>query len=171
MSISVAVFVPKAHTPFQFTGQVSRFELDRRVSLLKAARLHRGIDLNWHDPAAAMIEAIYSRGDASLAELGIKAWELGARFDAWSERFSLAIWQEAAADLGVELSALAERSFALDEPLPWDFITGGVSREFLALEYQNSLTGALTEDCTMGACSNCGVCAGAVKTVLAGHRG
>jgi len=171
MSLSVAVFVPKAHTPFQFTGQVSREELDRRVRLLKASRLHKGIDLHWHDPAAAMIEAVFSRGDAPLAELGIKAWELGARFDAWSERFSLAIWQEAAAALGVELSELAERSFAVDKALPWDFITGGVSREFLALEYQHSLTGALTQDCTLGPCSNCGVCEGTVKTALAGKRG
>lgn len=190
MSVSVAVFIPKAHTPFQFCGQVSRAEMERRVEVLKSAHLHKGVDLRWHDPSAAVIEAIYSRGDATLAPLGIKAWERGARFDAWSDQFDLSIWEQAADELGLDLQALATRQLDLDQPLPWDFITGGVSREFLIQEYQKSLglcegqtvadsgdgkgTGASTSlttpDCTSAPCSNCGVCSGALKTVLAGAR-
>lgn len=173
MSISVAVFVPKAHTPFQYYGQVSREELERRVQMLKGARLHRGIDLHWHDPSASMIEAAFSRGDESLALLGIKAWEFGARFDAWSEHFDLSLWEAAAASLGMDLSTLAERSFAVDNPLPWDIITGCVSREFLAREWQRALGDVplTTPDCTSSTCSKCGVCGGGVKTEVAGKRG
>lgn len=158
MSISAAVFVPKAHTPFQYCGLLPRAQLDRHVGLLKSAPLHKGIDLTWHDPSAAMIEAVFSRGDASLAALGIKAWQLGARYDAWSEHFDLAIWEAAALALGIDLPALAQKTFTEAEALPWDFITGGVSKEFLWREYQNSLLGALTPDCTMGPCNNCGIC-------------
>ena len=172
MSISVAVFVPKAHTPFQYCGQVLRTELERRVQLLKSARLHKGIDLHWHDPSSSMIEAVFSRGDSSLAALGIKAWELGARFDAWREQFDLNIWEQAADELDIDLQELAERSFAADDPLPWDFITGGVSREYLSEEYERALTTTETTlDCTMGPCTNCGVCAGDIQVVLAGERG
>ncbi|MDR1357942.1 MAG: radical SAM protein [Coriobacteriales bacterium] len=172
MSISVAVFVPKAHTPFQFSGQVPREELLRRVQLLKAARLSKGIDLHWHDPAASMIEAVFSRGDSSLAALGIRAWELGARFDAWSDQFDLALWEQAADELGLDLQGLASRTLELDEALPWDFITGGVSRHFLVREYERALsTGEITPDCTTGPCGSCGVCGGAVRTVVAGTRG
>lgn len=172
MSLSVAVFVPKAHTPFQFCGQVPKEELERRVGLLKSARLHKGIDLHWHDPSASMIEAVFSRGDSSLAALGIRAWELGARFDAWSEQFDLSIWEQAACDLGVSLQELAARTIRPDESLPWDFITGGVSREYLVEEYERALkTAETTQDCTRGPCGNCGVCSGDVKTTLAGSRG
>jgi len=172
MSISVAVFVPKAHTPFQFCGQVPREELERRIGVLKAAPLHKGIDLHWHDPSASMIEAVFSRGQEPLAALGVKAWELGARFDAWSDQFDLSIWQQAAAELDIDLQELAARSFDMQEPLPWDFITGGVSRAYLAREYDRALTSAeITPDCTWGACGDCGVCSGDVKTVLAESRG
>jgi len=171
MSISAAVFVPKAHTPFQFCGQVPQEELNRRVHLLKSARLHKGIDLHWHDPSSSMIEAVFSRGDASLTALGIQAWKLGARFDAWSEQFDLAIWEEAASALGMDLASLAERSLGLEEPLPWDFITGGVSKEFLVREYQHSLAAVLTPDCTRATCGSCGVCNDDVLTEVVAYRG
>lgn len=173
MSVSVGVFVPKAHTPFQFYGQVPREELERRVRLLKASGLHRGVDLHWHDPSSSMIEAVFSRGEASLAALGIRAWELGARFDAWSDQFKLHIWEQAATDVGIDLQALASRVFEVDEPLPWDFITGGVSREYLAEEYKCALlpVAQTTPDCTMGPCGTCGVCDGEIKNELAGSRG
>jgi hypothetical protein len=121
-----------------------------------------------------MIEAVFSRGDASLAALAVRAWQLGARYDAWSEQFDLTIWEQAAAELGMDLQALAARNFGTDEPLPWDFITRGVSRAFLVGEYERALAASspqTTPDCTFDACGNCGVCGGAVQTVLAGRRG
>lgn len=190
MSISVAVFVPKAHTPFEFSGQVPLDELERRVGVLKSAKLHKGIDLHWHEPSASLIEAVFSRGGSELAPLGVKAWELGARFDAWSDQFDLSIWEQAADELGLDLQALASRDYALDEPLPWDFITGGVSRAYLIEEYKRALKGSAhdsyanpneqaegqdypqtTPDCTQDACGLCGVCTGSIKTVLAAPRG
>lgn len=189
MSISVAVFVPKAHTPFQFSGQVPLEELERRVGILKSAQLHKGIDLHWHEPSASLIEAVFSRGGSELGALGVKAWELGARFDAWSDQFDLSIWQQAAEELGMDLQALASRSLGVDEPLPWDFIAGGVSKEYLIEEYKKALmqhTTAdastdqsvaasqsiyTTPDCTRDACTACGVCKGSVQTVLAASRG
>lgn len=178
MSVSLAVFVPKAHTPFQFIGQVPLPELEQRLQALRAAPLHKGIDLRWHDPEASMIEAVYSRGDETLTELSLRAWELGARFDAWSDQFDKNIWEQAALDTGINLHQWATRSFDVNALLPWDFIAGGVSREFLIREYEKALSltdehaGAFTTpDCTMGPCSNCGVCTARVKTVLAGKRG
>lgn len=168
MGVSVAVFVPKAHTPFQFYGQVPLDELERRVGVLKSAPLHKGIDLHWHDPSASVIEAVFSRGDESLAKLGVKAWQNGARYDAWSDQFKLDVWEEAAASIGMDLREMASRNLDLDEALPWDFITGGVSKEFLIREFE---TNEATPDCTMGPCSKCGVCKGAIKNVIADKAG
>ena len=171
MAVSVAVFVPKAHTPFQFCGQATKEELDKRVKILKSGKLHKGVDLHWHDPASSMIEAVFSRGDASLTQLGVRAWELGARFDAWNEHFNLSIWEQAADELSIDLQAIAAQTIGTNDFLPWDFIAGGVNKEFLIEEYERSLSGAFTPDCTMGPCSNCGVCRGEIKNVLAGTRG
>jgi hypothetical protein len=47
-----------------------------------------------------------------------------------------------------------------EEELPWDFINMGVSREFLAREYEKAKAGEMTPDCASGACTDCGACPG-----------
>jgi len=158
MSISVALFVPKAQTPFQWYGQISHQEALRRLGLIREAHLHRGIDLQWHDPAGSLIEAIMSRGGCELAPLIVEAWRLGARFDAWSEQFSFELWQRAADTLGIDLDVAAQRTYALDEALPWDHISSGVSKDYLICEYEQALNGVTTPDCSFEQCVSCGVC-------------
>jgi hypothetical protein len=60
----------------------------------------------------------------------VKAWELGARLDAWGEHLKIELWRQAFADCGVDPEEyLAARP--LDLPLPWDFIKTGVTKEAL----------------------------------------
>jgi radical SAM family uncharacterized protein len=158
MSVSVAVFVPKPHTPFQWGGQIARSEIERRIELLRASRLHRGIDLHWHDPAASRIEAALARAGREASALVEEAWRRGSLFDAWSERFDAKRWDEAAAACGLSIAALAERDFAPDEALAWDHVDSGVSKEFLAEELVRSHECATSGDCSFTACIDCGVC-------------
>jgi radical SAM family uncharacterized protein len=158
MSISVAIFVPKAHTPFQWGGQIAREEAARRIDLLRAPGLHKGISLHWHDPAASRIEAALSRAGREASALIEQAWRNGALFDAWSERFDEECWEQAAAACGLSLDALAGRTFAPDEALPWDHIDSGVSRDFLRRELAHSREGATSVDCSFASCIDCGVC-------------
>lgn len=46
----------------------------------------------------------------------------------------------------------------LDAPLPWDHIDTGISRSWLKADLQRALEAAAVEDCSHGACSECGVC-------------
>lgn len=62
MGISVALFVPKSQTPFQWDGQIPPEEAQRRVNLLRDSIRYRAIDVNWHDPATSFVEAVMSRG-------------------------------------------------------------------------------------------------------------
>ena len=158
ISISVAVFIPKAHTPFQWWGQIAREEAARRIEVLRSAHIHRGIDLHWHDPVSSSIEAIMSRGGREMAALIEKAWQNGARFDAWTEQFNITYWQNAAEELGMDLAAEAQRTYGLEETLPWDHISSGVSKEFLKTEYERAFEGVQTSDCSFAECSMCGVC-------------
>jgi radical SAM family uncharacterized protein len=158
MSVSVAIFVPKPHTPFQWGGQIESAEAQRRIELIRATGLRKGIDLRWHDPASSRLEAALSRAGREASELIEQAWQRGARFDAWSDRFDASRWESAAADCGLDIDALAGRDFALDEPLPWDHIDSGVTKDFLKDEFRRSREGVTSEDCSFASCVDCGVC-------------
>ncbi|MDR3052881.1 MAG: TIGR03960 family B12-binding radical SAM protein, partial [Coriobacteriales bacterium] len=168
MSISVAVFVPKAGTAFQWYGQVASDEITRRIGVLKAAGLHKGIDFRWHEPKTSLIEGALSRSGRQAAALIEQAWLNGARFDAWTEQFRLNAWQEAAAQTGLDLDAMAQRCYEPDEPLPWEHISTGVDTRYLQLEWQRALEGATTDDCSFGSCTACGVCQSLDAAVVLG---
>ena len=62
--------MPKPQTPFQWHGQDSREELERKVAMLRQeARLSRGLQSRWHEPSATVAEGILSRGDRRLGPL------------------------------------------------------------------------------------------------------
>lgn len=158
VGVSVALFVPKAQTPFQWDGQISREEAARRVRLLKNSIKYRAIRVSWHDPATSAIEAVMSRGGRECADLVEEAWRRGARFDAWTELFREDAWREAAEARGVDFAAIAEASWPTDRVMPWAHISAGVSTRFLALERARAAAGETTPDCTFGACTGCGAC-------------
>lgn len=158
LSASVAVFVPKAQTPFQWDGQIPPQEAARRVNLLRDSLRRRAINVSWHDPKASFVEAIMSRSGREAADLVEEAWRRGARFDAWTEQFNEEAWRSAAAALDFDLEAAAQRSFDSSYIMPWEHIRCGVARAWLVQERKRALDGHTTEDCTFGRCSQCGVC-------------
>ncbi|MCI9128972.1 MAG: TIGR03960 family B12-binding radical SAM protein [Eggerthellaceae bacterium] len=158
MTVALAVFVPKAHTPFQWEGQIPPEEARRRAQIVREATRFRAIKVDYHEPKTSLLEAVMSRGGRDVALLVEEAWKRGARFDAWTEHFSQEAWDEAASALGVDMAALAHDPLDVDGPLPWDHVSSGVTKRFLALERKRALAGITTEDCTFGACSACGVC-------------
>ena len=67
VTASVGGFVPKPQTPFQWFGQDTTVELQRKIGLLRdATRRDRGVQLRWHDPKASLAEGIASRGDRRI---------------------------------------------------------------------------------------------------------
>lgn len=158
ISVSCALFVPKAQTPFQWCGQIPPEEAMRRVNLLRHSVKYKQVRINWHDPATSFVEAVMSRGGRECADLLQGAWERGSRFDAWSEHFRESAWRESAQALGIDLEAAAQRSFDLTEVLPWQHISCGVSLGYLRSEYRRALDEKTTPDCTFGDCTGCGLC-------------
>ena len=154
---SVAVFIPKAQTAFQWCGQTHPEEVRRRQKLLADA-VPRGVDLRYHDYASSFLEAVLSRSGREALPLILEAHRLGARFDAWSDQFKLEIWQQAAENVGFDMQRAACEPFEVGGPLPWDHISAGVSPHWLGREWERALEGTLTPDCTMTKCSGCGVC-------------
>ncbi|WP_286142578.1 TIGR03960 family B12-binding radical SAM protein [Adlercreutzia caecimuris] len=158
MSVSCAVFVPKAQTPFQWDGQISPEETLRRVGLLKRSVKYKAVDVHYHDPATSFVEAVMSRGGHEAAAWVEEAWRRGARFDAWTEHFNEEAWTGAAEALGIDPARIAQADFPTDYVLPWAHITAAVSPKFLARERARAQEGVTTPDCTFENCSACGAC-------------
>ena len=157
VNLGVATFVPKPHTPFQWAGQLSLAESKRRINRLKQLLPAKGFKLKWHDPEQSFLEGVFARGDRRLSHLLETAWQRGARFDSWSEHYSLERWQQAAADLGLDLDSYL-RPREVDEVLPWDHLHCGVDRSFLEAERDRALARAYTPDCRQHGCQGCGLC-------------
>ncbi len=70
VTVSLGGFVPKPHTPFQWFGQNTVTELQRKVDLVRqSTRKAGGVNLKWHDPAASVAEGITSRGDRRIGRV------------------------------------------------------------------------------------------------------
>jgi radical SAM family uncharacterized protein len=169
VAVSVSTFVPKAHTPFQWDGQLPIDEVRRRQAMLRQAMPRKGVELSFHDAGSSLLEAVLAKGGREAADGVEAAWRAGAVFDAWSEHFSLERWTEALASAGIDAAAYAAEARDRHGALPWDHIDSGLSSAFLRAERERTERAETTPDCTFGDCTGCGVCPGlGVDIVVAG---
>jgi radical SAM family uncharacterized protein len=157
VSVSIATFVPKPHTPFQWLPLERRGLLEEKQALLRRLVRGPGLKLSWNDPDTSLLETALSQGDRRLGGVIHDAWRRGARFDAWGESFDAARWWAAFSSQGLDPGFYAYRQRSLDETLPWDHINSGVSKEFLVSEYERSLRQEISLDCREGPCLGCGI--------------
>jgi radical SAM superfamily enzyme YgiQ (UPF0313 family) len=155
--LTLSTFVPKPHTPFQWSAQENEENLMRRHGILKSGLGKKGIKMSWQDTRVSLLEAVISRGDRKIGKAIHRAWQMGAVFDGWSECFNFELWQKAMQEEGIDPAFYATRERELDEPLPWAFIDTGVSDEFLKDEYRRAVSAELTPDCRVSGCNACGL--------------
>ena len=156
INVTLSSFIPKAHTPFQWTDQVAPEEISRRIYYLRD-RLHLpGVKIMHRDPEFSMYEGLLSRGGRNTGKVLYDAWRGGARFDAWSELFRREAWDRAMEKNGLDPEKVrAARSF--EEELPWDHIDTGIDKDFLRREMRKAEAAATTPDCRER-CTLCGLC-------------
>ncbi|MDH4027330.1 MAG: TIGR03960 family B12-binding radical SAM protein [Nitrospirota bacterium] len=157
INLGVSVFVPKPHTPFQWTGQDLFNELRGKQDYIRNAfRNKNGISFKGQHVENSLLEAVFSRGGLESALLLEEAWKLGCRFDGWSEHFDFDKWMLASEKAGIDLYSYASRDFSVDEELPWDLIDTGITKEYLVSEHRKALREEMTADCR-DACHACGL--------------
>ena len=156
VTLSVACFIPKPHTPFQWEGQDTMEELsEKQQFLLDKIKSDRKIKYNYHDADVSRIEAIFARGDRRLGKALLKAHVRGIKFCAWEECFDYDEWIRAIEDCGLSPDFYANRDIPDDEILPWDVIDCGVTKEFLIRERHKAMEAIPTPSC-LEKCSGCG---------------
>jgi len=152
----VSTFIPKPHTPFQWVPCDSVESIRAKQDLLKRQLRGKGLKLNWNNPEETMLEAWLSRGDRRLSEVIYRAWENGAKFDAWQDHLKYRVWREAFDSTGLDFSFYTHRHRHIDESFPWDHISTSVRKKFLAEDYLWSQGSQTRVDCR-DRCFACGV--------------
>lgn len=111
ISVSCAVFIPKPCTPFQWEAQISMDEMKRKQNYLRGLlREIKGVTFSWHGAETSVLEAALARGDRRQSYVIERAYNLGAKFDGWSEHFKWDVWQKPLPIAILKWKIITERS-------------------------------------------------------------
>ena len=155
VSISVACFVPKPHTPFEFVPQDTQEALQKKQQHLLHTVKSRKISVSYHDSRTSFLEAVFAKGDRLLGAVLLEAFRRGCYFDSWEEHFRFDTWMQVFRDMGVDPAFYANRALGFDETLPWDHLDYGVTKQYLIREYEKAMQARTTQPCNR-ACAGCG---------------
>ncbi|GMO27180.1 MAG: TIGR03960 family B12-binding radical SAM protein [Termitinemataceae bacterium] len=158
-NINVGVFIPKPHTPFQWSAQIDESSAKEKLWRIKDNLKVQGHKVSLHDPFVSTLEGVISRGNERVADLIEEAFERGCRLDAWSEYFNKDVWRsviDSHSDLLNEI--ISEKN--PDMPLAWDCIKSNVSKDYFKKELECSIQKVLTPPCKENCDTPCGVCGG-----------
>ncbi len=169
VTVAVANFVPKPHTPFQWHPMPRREELERRGALVRSlAAGNRHLRVRVHDVERSLLEGVLSRGDRRVGRAVLEAYRAGARFDAWDEGFRPPLWAGAFRRAEVDPEWINHRERDLEDFLPWDHVKGGVRRAYHVAEKARAEAGLTTGFCMLEKCNHCGIdvkeCGPAIRT-------
>jgi len=128
ITLSIAPFVPKAGTPFQWLPMEELSTLNRRLSLLKNNLLPRGIKLKCESPAWSQVQGVLARGDTKLAEVLANI-----------EEVSLSGWRKAVNKCHLDIDFYLRQRWATTEKLPWAILDSGTEPGYLELELNRAL--------------------------------
>ena len=159
ITASTSFFIPKPFTPFQWAPMCTKEQFLDKAHVVKTAVLEqlnkKSIKYNWHEADVSVLEGIFARGDRKIADVILMAYEKGCIYDAWGEYYKHDIWLECFDACGIDIDFYTTRERSLDEIFPWDFISCGVTKDFLKREWQRALSEEVTPNCKM-ACQGCG---------------
>ncbi|UCG46069.1 MAG: TIGR03960 family B12-binding radical SAM protein [Phycisphaerales bacterium] len=133
INAAVSWFVPKPHTPFAWLPQKPKEYFERARNMIideKMKRRAKFLQFKFHDIDRSILESAIGRGDRRLGAVIEAAWRAGAKFDLWNECFDHSLWNAAFRQFGLDVNALAQRSFDRREILPWEHL-GGPDKKYL----------------------------------------
>ena len=159
-NVNVGVFIPKPHTAYQWVRQITPEDAKRKLDYL-FQRLPRGkFKLGRHNFDTTILEGLLSRGAESVSNVVLSAYKKGARFDAWDEHLkeNMPLWNEAFAENNFDVRKELFKDWDVEQPLPWDSVSLGPSKNFFKREWKRSIEHVLTPRCEPECTHRCGVC-------------
>ena len=144
---SISPFVPKPHTPLQWSQMEDVKIISRKLNFLKRQLNQLGsVHVASASARLANIEGVLARGDRRLGSVIYEVAINGLS------------WNKALRKYGIDANFYTQRERASNETLPWGHINLGVNPEYLQLEYTKSRREILTSQCQASVCKKCGTC-------------
>ncbi|MFH0810826.1 MAG: radical SAM protein [Pseudomonadota bacterium] len=145
LALTVASFVPKPHTPFQWAPMTDEKTLKERLRVLERSLRKEAVEVTADVPKYAYVQAVLARGDRRVQEFLLAC-------------HATRNWRKVFRQVNLNADFYAARSRERDELFPWDFIDHGVRKDYLWQEWQRALAGEETPRCRPDVCHRCGVC-------------
>ncbi len=76
LNVTLSPFVPKAHTPFQWAGQITPAEIQRRLRYVRNSLPQKAVAFKTSPVDSSLLEAVFARGTGGW---GKSCWRLGNR--------------------------------------------------------------------------------------------
>jgi radical SAM superfamily enzyme YgiQ (UPF0313 family) len=146
IAINATPYVPKPHTAFQWAAMSPVETIETRVKYLQERLNPNGVVVRSDSPTWATVEGVLARGDRRLG-----------RVLARMRKVNLREWQRALQAEGLSADEFL-RERALDEKLPWDSVTTGVSKSFFTWDLRRAIRNDLTKACPPAGCLKCHAC-------------
>lgn len=157
INVTLSPFIPKPHTPFQWTAMLPLSKLYERLNYIKQElRSFKAVNIKYHDPENSFIGSVLTRGDQSIGRLIYEVYQSGGTFDNWDEHFNYHLWRKKAAELNIDIEVIT-KEIDFTAKLPWDSISLGITNDYLKQEYTKARKEMVTKDCR-SLCSDCGLC-------------
>jgi radical SAM family uncharacterized protein/radical SAM-linked protein len=166
INATLGIFVPKPHTPFQWSPQLGEDEGLALINGIRSRLRHfRNLKLSYHSPFLSYLEGVISRGDERVGDLLLQAFSRGARLDAWEDRFDRQLWRGVLEEAKWDVKSAVCDSRNPNDPMPWDDIHVRVTKASLRREYLRSISGITTAACMDNCTEPCGSCSDESKIV------
>lgn len=145
LNITISIFLPKPHTPFQFAGMERYDELYKKVLFLKK-NLYKEVNFGKIEEYIykSYIQALIARGNSQIGEILKNVWLKGARFLNWSENFDLELWKDSIPEEFLEEFIFTKRDNNYN--FVWDNIKYPVSKEVLYKRYINAISNNYSDE-------------------------
>ncbi|MDR1748121.1 MAG: TIGR03960 family B12-binding radical SAM protein, partial [Spirochaetaceae bacterium] len=119
-SVNVGTFIPKPHTPYQWSPQLAPEEALRKMEFIRRELPRGRFRVSTHREFNSFLEGMLSRGDERVGGIILDAYRRGCRLDAWEDYMKPELWREAISSSGWDAAGEVTRERGRDEKLPWD---------------------------------------------------
>jgi radical SAM superfamily enzyme YgiQ (UPF0313 family) len=128
ITLCVSPFIPKPGTPFQWMPMDDNVNLHKKIDRLqKGIRTLKGVQLHYEQPALSALQTLFARGGRRTSDI-IEAIGSGS---------------QKARKIIKNLKSHITSSLPFENPLPWDFIDTGMSKDLLLKQCKEALNQAL----------------------------
>lgn len=130
ITLSVAPFVPKAGTPFQWLPMERLPVIQSRFDRLKKELMPKGITPKAESIAWSQVQGVLARGDEKLAPVLADI-----------EDISMSGWRKALKKHRIDADSYLYRRLDVSEKLPWSVLDSGVAPSHLMRELERAVEG------------------------------